>query len=88
MRSFSAGGVLREVAALDERLRGPGPGPPPLDHGLAAACLARLVQKVLERRREQRPPGRAAFKASDCVHWLEALRADRWISTSLFAQQP
>jgi len=62
--------VLLVIAALDERLRGPGARPPPLDHGLASAHLARLAEEMLERLPEERPAGRSALEAPDRVHWL------------------
>src|SRR5262245_61364205 len=60
--------MLLEVAPLQEHLASAGPRPPPLHHGLAAAHLARLVQKLLEAGAEHRPARRTALQAPDRVH--------------------
>ena len=57
-----------EVAPLQEHLARAGPRPPPLDHRLAAAHLARLAEQVLQAGAEHRPARRTALQASDRVH--------------------
>jgi hypothetical protein len=60
--------MLLEAAPLQEHLARAGARPPALDHGLAAAHLARLAQQVRERRAEHRPARRTTLQAPDRIH--------------------
>ncbi len=60
--------MLLEVAPLQDHPARASARPPPLHDGLAAAHLARLIEKVLETGAEHRPARRTALQASDRVH--------------------
>jgi hypothetical protein len=79
--------MLLEIASLDERLGHTGTRVAALDDGFAAAHLARLAEKALERDPEQRPPGRAALETPHCVHRPERY-ATSWRAQHEFVRTP